>query len=155
MLTRIKKCRPDNKGGRFAIIASEYNRRYVDAMVLAAQKEFTLAGAESVRVVRVPGAFEIPAVAARLAASRSSGLSAIVCLGVIFRGETTHAQQIADAVSLALVELQVRHALPVIHGVYLFENEKQARVRCLGLRHGRGLETARTALAMARVMSDL
>jgi len=141
--------------GRFAIVASEYNRHYVDAMVRAARKELAKAGAASIRVVRVPGAFEIPVVAARLVAAANSGLSAIICLGVIFRGETVHAQQIGDSVSAALAELQVRHHVPIIHGVYLFENEEQAQIRCLGKKHGRGIETAQTALAMARLMVSL
>lgn len=155
MLNANRKRKRPKSSGRFAIVASEYNRRYVDAMVRAARKELAAAGAGSVRVTRVPGAFEIPVVAARLASSDDSGLSAIICLGVIFRGETVHAQQIGDAVSTALAEIQIRHRIPVIHGVYLFENEEQARVRCLGKKHGRGIETARTALTMARVIAKL
>jgi 6,7-dimethyl-8-ribityllumazine synthase len=124
-------------------------------MVRAARKELLTAGASSVRVIRVPGAFEIPVVTARLAANNGGGLSAIICLGVIFRGETLHAQHIGDAVSSALADIQIRHHVPVIHGVYLFENEEQARVRCLGKKYGRGIETARTALVMAQVMANL
>jgi 6,7-dimethyl-8-ribityllumazine synthase len=136
-------------------VASRYNARYVDALLRAARKELARAGAQRVQVVRVPGAFEIPAVAAALAAAPERRLSAILCLGVIFQGETTHARHIGDAVSHALVELQIRHRLPVIHGVYLFDDEVQARVRCLGAKHNRGIEVARTALEMARVMAGL
>ena len=101
------------------------------------------------------GAFEIPVVAAKLASSAVPRLSGIICLGVIFRGETTHAQQIADAVSHTLAEIQIHHKVPVILGVYLFENPEQARVRCLGKAHNRGVETARTALEIAKVMETL
>ena len=121
----------------------------------AARRELTRGGAKSIEVVRVPGAFEIPAVAAILAGSTSPRFSAILCLGVVFQGETTHARHIGDAVSYALVELQIRHRLPMIHGVYLFENEQQAKVRCLGVKHNRGIEVARTALEMARIVSRL
>lgn len=141
--------------GHFAIVASRYNGRYVDSMLRAATRELKAAKVESINVVRVPGAFEIPVVAAKLASSTAPQLSAILCLGVIFRGETTHAQQIADAVSHALAELQIQRQVPVIHGVYLFENQEQARVRCLGKAHNRGVETARTALEMAKVMETL
>jgi 6,7-dimethyl-8-ribityllumazine synthase len=140
---------------RFAIVASRYNARYVDALLRAARRELARAGARRVQVVRVPGAFEIPAVAAALAASPEDRFAAILCLGVIFQGETTHARHIGDAVSHALVELQIRHELPVIHGVYLFDDEAQARVRCLGAKHNRGIEVAQTALEMARVMAGL
>jgi 6,7-dimethyl-8-ribityllumazine synthase len=142
-------------GGRFAIVASRYNARYVDALVRAARRELIAGGASRVSTLRVPGAFEIPVVAARLAQSKAADLSAIICLGVIFQGETAHARHIGDAVTYALVELQLRHGLPVIHGVYLFDNEAQAKVRCLGRQRNRGVEVARTALAMAGVMQRL
>jgi 6,7-dimethyl-8-ribityllumazine synthase len=141
--------------GRFAIVASRYNQRYVGALLRAARRELAAGGATAVEVFRVPGAFEIPAIASTLAHASAARFSAILCLGVIFQGETTHARQIADAVSYALVELQIRHQLPVIHGVYLFENEQQAKVRCLDREHNRGLEVARTALEMARLKSTL
>jgi len=155
MLRKNQKSRPETSAGHFAIVASRYNGRYVDAMLRAASGELKAAKVESLNVVRVPGAFEIPVVAAKLASSSTRRLSGIICLGVIFRGETTHAQQIADAVSHALVELQIQHKVPVIHGVYLFESQEQARIRCLGKTHNRGVETARTALSMAKVMKTL
>jgi 6,7-dimethyl-8-ribityllumazine synthase len=140
---------------RFAIIASRYNARYVDGMLAAAQREFKRAGAKpgQVRVVRVPGAFEIPAVVSRLARDRKA--DAIVCLGVILRGQTSHAHHIGEAISHALAQIQVSESLPVIHEVLLFEDESQARVRCLGKEINRGAEAARTAIEMAEVMRGL
>jgi 6,7-dimethyl-8-ribityllumazine synthase len=155
MLKRIPAGTARKTGGRFAIVASCYNRRYVDALLRAAGRELRRGGADSIEVVRVPGAFEIPVVAAKLARERLPRLSAILCLGVILQGETSHARHIGDAVSHALAQLQIECRLPVIHGVYLFENEEQARVRCLGRTHNRGLEVARTALQMARVIARL
>jgi len=154
MLTPVKQQKIRLQKGSFAIIASRYNARYVDAMLAAAESVLAKAGVKKVRVVRVPGAFEIPAVAARLALA-SPPYSAVICLGVILRGQTTHAQQIADAVSMGLAQLQIRHALPVIHEVLLLENETQAAVRCLDKKHNRGAEAAQTALEMARVMESL
>jgi 6,7-dimethyl-8-ribityllumazine synthase len=123
-------------------------------MLRAAQKELRGAGARKVQVIRVPGAFEIPAVAARLASlSASDGsLSAIICLGVILRGETVHAAHIGEAVSRGLMQIQLRYEIPVVHEVLLLENENQARARCLSRGHNRGTEAAHTALVMAKVM---
>ncbi len=152
MLKPIAQRTSPATGGRFAIVASCYNGRYVDALLRAARSELRRGGAERIEVIRVPGAFEIPVVAARLAAERQPRPSAIVCLGVIFQGETSHARHIGDAVSHALARLQLEQRLPVIHGVYVFETEEQARARCLGRKHNRGLEVARTALEMARIV---
>jgi 6,7-dimethyl-8-ribityllumazine synthase len=154
MLKKTARSRARAAGGRFAIVASNYNRRYVDAMLREARKVLQSAGAGEVTVVRVPGAFEIPVVAARLAAS-DPPFAALICLGVILRGATTHAQNISDVVSFALGDIAARRELPVIHEVLLLENEQQARERCLGREHNRGAEAAHTALTMAAVMSRL
>jgi len=153
MLKPVKKARVAKSGGSFAIVASRYNARYVDAMVRAAQATLKRAGAK-VKVVRVPGAFEIPAVASQLS-TLDPRPSAIICLGVIFQGETSHAQHIGWGITHALAQLQVQRQLPVIHGVFVFEKEAHARVRCLGVKHNRGHEAAQTALDMARVFVGL
>jgi 6,7-dimethyl-8-ribityllumazine synthase len=153
MLQKIQAKKISAHGGRFAIVASKYNARYVDAMLRAAKAEILRAGGK-VQIIRVPGAYEIPVVVAKLAAANSKP-SAIICLGVILRGATTHAQHIGEAVSSALVQIQVHHEVPVIHEVLLLENEQQAQERCLGKTHNRGTEAAQTALEMARVMAAL
>ena len=123
-------------------------------MLRAAKVELNKARA-TVEVVRVPGAFEIPAVAAALALRLAKPVDAIVCLGVILRGETTHADHIGQAVTDALMQLQVDHTLPVIHEVLLLENVDQAKKRCLDSAHNRGVEAAQTAIEMTRVMARL
>jgi 6,7-dimethyl-8-ribityllumazine synthase len=157
MLRKIQPHKVRTLGGSFAIVASRYNARYVDSMLRAAKAELWRADVSRIQIVRVPGAYEIPIVAAKLArqSANSHQLSAIICLGVILRGETVHAAHIGEAVSRALMEIQLAHEVPVIHEVLLLENEAQARVRCLNPKHNRGTEAAQAALAMARVMKNL
>jgi len=153
MLTKVNSRKLRAAAGEFVIVASQYNARYVDAMVRSATATLKAAKAKNVRIVRVPGAYEVPIVAAKLA--RTTRPLAIICLGVILRGQTTHAAHIGDTVSRALMEIQLEYEVPVIHEVLLLENEQQAKVRCLGKDHNRGTEAAQTALAMARVMAGL
>jgi 6,7-dimethyl-8-ribityllumazine synthase len=153
MLKTVKSKSFRASGSSFAIVASRYNARYVDAMLQAAKAELKRAGAKDLQIIRVPGAYEVPVVAARLA--REGLVSAIICLGVILRGETDHAAHIGEAVSQALMQIQLKYEVPVIHEVLLLDNQEQARVRCLGRKHNRGAEAAQTALAMAQVMMKL
>lgn len=162
MLTAIHSKALKARRYSFAIVASRYNARYVDAMVRAAHAELRRTRAGRVEIIRVPGAYEIPLVAARLARAASEGsdrtkpaLSALICLGVILRGETVHAAHIGEAVSRALMEIQLKFEVPVIHEVLLLENEAQARARCLGRKHNRGAEAAQTAVVMAKLMKAL
>jgi 6,7-dimethyl-8-ribityllumazine synthase len=156
MLKPVKNKISEADDGIFAIVASRYNARYVDAMLRAAKSTLSKAGAR-VQIIRVPGAYEIPVVAAKLArrSSENGDLAAIICLGVILRGETVHAAHIGEAVSHALMQIQVNFELPVIHEVLLLENEEQAKKRCLDAKHNRGTEAAQTALEMARVIEDM
>jgi len=146
---------------RVAIVASQYNARYVDGMLKAARAQLKRVGIRQVEIVRVPGAFEIPAVAAALASSSVSSTSknpafdVIICFGVIFQGQTSHAQHIGWGVTHALAQIQVQNKIPVIHAVFVFDKEEHAKVRCLGKSHNRGAEAVQTALTMALVMKKL
>jgi 6,7-dimethyl-8-ribityllumazine synthase len=153
MLRKIQQKKFRGRGGNFAIVASRYNARYVDSMLRAAKEELWKAEVSKIQIIRVPGAYEIP-VAAKCLARITPKLSGILCLGIILRGETTHAAHIGEAVSHALMNIQIEHEIPVIHEVLLLENEEQAQARCLG-ENNRGTEAAQTALAMARVMENL
>jgi 6,7-dimethyl-8-ribityllumazine synthase len=155
VLKKVQKSKNRKAGKHFAIVASRYNNRYVDSMLRAAQRCLNGAGAQTIKIVRVPGAYEIPLIAAQLARTHHPRLDAIICLGVILRGATTHAQHIAESVSYALSEVQLKYEIPIIHEVLLLENEQQAKERCLDPKRNRGLEAAQTALEMAWIVRSL
>ncbi len=154
MLTKTRRTSVAETGHRFALVASEYNPRYVDGMLRAARAELKRAGAAEIKVVRVPGAFEIPVVAATLARQHPAW-DAVICLGVIMQGQTSHAQHIGEAVTLALSQIATRTGVPMIHEVLVFTSEEQARVRCLSKDYNRGAEAAQTAMKMARVLNSV
>ena len=154
MLKAITAKKIKGIGGRFAIVASRYNARYVAAMLRSATAELKRAGAEKIEIIRVPGAYEISVVAAKLARNPEAPVAASLP-GCDSRGQTVHADHIGRAVSHALMEIQPWHEAPVIHEVLLLENEEQAKVRCLDKKFNRGTEAAQTAIEMARVMRGL
>ena len=139
---------------RFYIVASRFNPRYVQGLVDHATKELrALAPGATISVYHVPGAFEIPVVVRELASRASS--DAIIACGVILQGETNHAQNLSRSVTEALQRIAVEHGVPVINVVLSFDNEDQARERCLGKKINRGTEAARTAVEIANVLADL
>lgn len=144
-----------DRRGTVAIVASRYNARFTDALVESASATLAkLAPDLAVRVVRVPGAFEIPVVVEALACSDDQPL-AILALGVIIRGSTAHADLIAESITRSLQDTGVSHVLPVIHEVLLVENAAQAETRTLGDELNRGREAAEAAVAMIEVMASL
>jgi 6,7-dimethyl-8-ribityllumazine synthase len=139
---------------RFAIVASQFNTQYVQGLVDHAEEELrTLASRSPISVHRVPGSFEIPLVVRELA--RKKKADAIIACGVIMRGETNHAKNLSRSVTDALQRIAVDYGVPVINVVLSFENEDQARERCLENRINRGTEAARAAVEIASVMSKL
>lgn len=134
---------------RFAIVASRYNGEFVEPMLARAQEEISLIEPHStIQVVHAPGSFEIPYLAGQLL--KKNKPDAIICLGVIFRGETAHADLIAASVSDVLCRMSVEASIPIVHGVLLLQNESQAKERCLGGESNRGSETARAAIEALR-----
>jgi 6,7-dimethyl-8-ribityllumazine synthase len=141
-------------GLRFGIAAARYNSDLADALVENCVMALTAAGARErdIKVLRVPGSFEISAAAARLA--KSGKFDCVIGLGVILKGETIHAQLIADAVAHGLTWIAVDAGVPTVFGIVTANNIQQARVRCLGHNHNRGREAAQTAIEMAALWKN-
>jgi 6,7-dimethyl-8-ribityllumazine synthase len=128
---------------RFALVVSLFNREYTDALLASAQA--ALKGHE-LKIVRVPGAYEIPLQVQRLA--RTKRYAAVIALGVIWQGKTLHAQEILRAVTDALMRISLETDVPVLHEVLAVSTEAEARARCVGTKLNRGREAAKAALAL-------
>jgi 6,7-dimethyl-8-ribityllumazine synthase len=136
-----------------AIVASQYNSEFVDGLVAHAQAELAVLLPESsIQQFFVPGAFEIPLMVQEIA--ERGAFTAVIALGVIIQGETQHARLIAEAVTHSLLDLSLRHRIPVVHEVLLVDNEAQARARCLGEETNRGTEAARIAVRMIQTLVE-
>src|SRR6476469_7183088 len=146
---------PTDKARRvFHIVASRFNAQYVDGLINHATEELrALAPKSTILVHRVPGSFEIPVVARELAAQHQA--DAIIACGVILQGETDHAQNLSRSVTDALQCIAIENGVPVINAVLSFDNEGQARARCLENKINRGTEAARAAVEIANVLSEV
>ncbi len=133
---------------RYAIIASRWNPRIVDALVDGAQAALRGHGVDdaAVDLVRVPGAWEIPQVAAHLAAA--GRYAAILALGCVVRGETRHFEQVADGCAQGLMHVALTWRLPVLNGVLAVERHADAAARAGGVHGNKGEEVALAALEM-------
>lgn len=139
---------------RIAIVASQYNAQYVQPLAEAATREiYAVQPSAGVDLHQVPGAFEIP-LAARLVA-RQGRHEAIIALGVVIRGETAHADLISRTLTDSLQRISLEFEVPVIHEVLLVDSEEQAAARCIGEEKNRGVEAARAAIEMARLVTQL
>ncbi|MEX2139135.1 MAG: 6,7-dimethyl-8-ribityllumazine synthase [Pirellulales bacterium] len=145
----------DAPQGRFAIVVSRYNESITGKLLDGAVKTLTEHGVadEAIDVAWVPGAFEIPLIADRLATSGQ--FVAVLCLGAVIRGETTHDQHINRAVSLGLMETGLRSGVPVVFGVLTCDSVEQAIHRAGGNVGNKGIECAEAALRMANLLQQL
>lgn len=142
-------------GLRFGVAAARYNADLADALLANCLDTLAKAGADTrdIKVLRVPGSFEVTAAAARLA--RSGKCDCVIALGLLLQGETPHARRIGDAVAHGLTNVAIHLDVPTVFGVVTAKTLKQARARCLGKKHNRGREAALTAIEMARLWKSL
>jgi len=151
MAERIGELRPV-RTARYAIVASRWNPRIVDALVAGAVRVLREHGVAegSIDVVRVPGAWEIPVVAAKLAASAKP--AAIIALGCVVRGDTRHYEHVADGCATGLMRVALDFRVPVLNGVLAVEMHADAEARAGGKRGNKGEDVALAALEIADLM---
>ena len=155
-MSKVLPPRPRSLNHKIAIsiVAAQYNQEFTDALIENAQKELAdLTTNAYIDLVRVPGAFEIPA--AVEAIMRHEKPDCVIALGLIIRGQTTHGDMVAESVTHALQQIAIKHATPVIHEVILVSDEKQAYARCIGSKLNRGREAARAAIHIIDTFQQL
>ena len=142
-------------GLRFGIVCSRFNEFFVSKLLEGAKDCILRHGGQAgdIEVAWVPGSFEIPLVAQRFAAS--GRYNAVIGLGVVIQGSTSHAQHINSEVSKGLATIMLKHDVPVIYGVVTTENIEQAIERSGTKAGNRGASAAASAIEMANLMRQL
>jgi 6,7-dimethyl-8-ribityllumazine synthase len=147
--------RPSGSGRRVAVVAARFNEVVTGRLVQGALDGLASFGvaADDVDVAWVPGAFEIPLVARRMAAS--GDYDAVICLGAVIRGDTAHFELVAGEAARGIAEVTRTTGVPVIFEVLATEDLAQAEARAGGAHGNKGWEAAAAALEMAALLDAL
>ncbi len=144
---------PSAKGLAFAVVVSRFNPAITGKLRVGAQEALESAGAGTVEVIEVPGAFELP-LAAHVAAG-TGRFDAVVALGCLVRGETPHFDYISSSVAHALQQAALATGVPTAFGVLTVDSMDQAEARALPDHTNKGYEAAAAAIEMVHVLRRL
>jgi 6,7-dimethyl-8-ribityllumazine synthase len=141
--------------GRFALVAARFNEAIVEGLVNGAIDGLKRHGVadDAIDVVRVPGSFEIPVVAKRLAGS--GRYAAVVCLGAVIRGDTSHYDHVAGQAASGVAQAALATGVPVIFGILTCETLEQAINRAGAKAGNKGFEAALAAIEMVNLVKQL
>lgn len=151
-MPRHLQAEPAGQGLRIGIALARFNRAVTDRLLAGALEAFGEHGVadDAIDVATVPGAFELPLCAQRLAVT--GRYDALVCLGAVVRGETPHFEFVAGEAATGVGEVARRYDLPVAFGVLTTDTIEQALARAGGDAGNKGYEAAVTALEMVQVL---
>ena len=141
---------PSAEGFRFAIVASRWNDSLVSRLIDGAIE--ALNDSDVIEIFRVPGSFEIPLCA--LKAAQSGKFDAVICLGVIIRGETPHFDYVASETARGINEASLKTGVPLLFGVITADNVKQARARAGEKRDNKGYDAAIAAIEIVNLYKN-
>ena len=143
------------KGLKIALVASRFNSFLVEQLVKGAADAFNRLGGDAAGLVlvRVPGAYEIPLTAKKLAASKK--FDAVVGLGAVVQGATPHAALINETTARAFTEIALETGVPVVDGVVSAENLEQAVERCGTKQGNKGFAARQAAIELANVLKQI
>ncbi len=141
--------------GKFAIVASRFNEFIVSKLVSGAEDTLVRHGVDTddITLVWVPGAFEIPLAALKLA--KSEKYQAIICVGAVIRGSTSHYDYVCNEVSKGIAQVNLQTQVPTAFGILTTENIEQAIERAGTKAGNKGADTALTALELADLLPQL
>jgi 6,7-dimethyl-8-ribityllumazine synthase len=143
------------KGKKFAIILSRFNE-FIGAQLLEGATDCLKKQGvidNDITLIKVPGAFEIPLTAEKLA--ESGHYSAIICIGAVIRGDTPHFEYISESTSWGIQQVSLKHGIPVIFGVLTTNNVEQAVERASTSKMNKGWDAAMTAIEMANLLDKI
>lgn len=142
-------------GKRIAIVVSRFNDFITSRLLDGALDGLARTGVaeDDVTVVRVPGSFEIPLAAKRLAASGS--YNAVICIGAVIRGETPHYEHVAREVTKGIAQTSLEHNVPIVYGMLTTDTIEQAIERAGTKGGNKGFDAALTAVEMATLNDQL
>ncbi len=140
---------------KFAIVLSRFNESIGENLLKGAIECLSKHGvtSENIDIIKVPGAFEIPVTADRLADSKK--YSAIICIGVIIRGATPHFEYVASAASNGILQVSLKHSIPVTFGILTTNSIEQAIERAGSKAGNKGWDAALTAIEMSNLFNQL
>src|SRR5436190_7595330 len=141
--------------GRFALVAARFNQFIVDSLVAGARDALLRHGVaeDAIDLVRVPGSFEIPLAAQKLAGS--GAYAAVICLGAVIRGDTDHYDHVAGTATSGIAQAALASGVPVIFGVLTCDTLEQALHRAGAKAGNKGFEAAVSAVEMVNLMKKL
>ena len=142
-------------GGRFAIVAGKFNKEVVDPLVGGAMDTLQSHGvaAEAIDLVWVPGSFEIPLVAQRLASSNK--YVAVICLGAVIKGDTDHYEYVCRGATDGILQAGLATGVPVLFGVLTCQTDELAIDRAGGKAGNKGADAALAAIEMVNLLKQL
>lgn len=143
------------EGMKAAIVASRFNEIIVNKLLAGAVDGLVRHGVEEENITAawVPGAFEIPAVAAKLA--NSGKYDAVICVGAVIRGDTSHYDYVCNEVSKGVAQVGLSSGIPVLFGVITTENIEQAIARAGSKAGNKGYDCALSAVEMVNLMRQI
>lgn len=154
-MPRIIEGQLNSKGLKLAFVVSRFNSMITERLTYGALDAFQRSGGESedVTVVKVPGSFEIPLTAKKLA--KSNNFDAVVCLGAVIRGGTPHFDYVANEMSKGIANVSLETGIPIAFGVITADNLEQAIERA-GTKHGnKGEEAVLSAVEMVHTLRKI